>query len=111
MVIIMRLRSLNGNINKPQRDSAPKLHQLFNKNNAPFEIPTARELILEKVTWYKWFSIEYSDICGGIDAESQELCNLINVDWNDLDVSVIDKYMEDKQTKCTNPLSFVDFRQ
>ena len=49
MVILMILKSLNGDnlINKPQRDSAPELHQLFNQDAAPFKIPTARELILE----------------------------------------------------------------
>ena len=113
MVKIMRLRSLNGNsfINKPQRDSAPKLHKLFN-NNAPFEIPTAREKKKKKVTWYKWFSIEHADIVGGIDAESQELCDLINVDWNDLDVSVIDEFLNHKQERCMNGdrLTFKDFK-
>ena len=115
MVKIMTLRSLNGDryINKPQRDSAPKLHQIFNKNSAPFQIPTARELIIEKLTWYKWFAKEY-DFCGGFDEdkESQELCKLINVDWNDLDVSVIDEFLANKQTRCINGgrLTFNDFK-
>lgn len=95
MVKIMRLRSLNGNsyIKKPQRDSAHKLHQLFNNNNAPFRIPTARELILEDLQYYKWCSIEYADLCGGFgdSAEIQELCRLINVDWQDIDATAIDR--------------------
>lgn len=40
-------------INKPQRNSAQKLHKLFNQDSAPFQIPTARELIIEKLTWWK----------------------------------------------------------
>lgn len=97
----MRLRSLNGNsyINKPQRDSAPKLHQLFNNNNAPFRIPTARELILEDLQFNKWCSIEYAEICGDIgdSAEIQELCRLINVDWQDIDATAIDEKYFGKQ--------------
>ena len=113
----MKLRNLNGNsyINKPQKDSAPKLHQLFNKNSAPFEIPTARELILEKVTWNRWFIKEYGKDFGVTfdeDAESQELCKLINVDWNDLDVSIIDEFLDNKASRTLNGniLSFKDFK-
>jgi hypothetical protein len=108
--------SINGYIKKPQRDSAPKLHQLFNKDSAPFQIPTARELIIEKLTWFKWFAKEYGDteICVPFDedSESQELCKLINVDWQDLDVSVIDEYLANKQQRCLNGerLTFKDFK-
>ena len=114
MVVITMLRSLNGYINKAPRDSAPKLHKLFN-NNAPFRIPTARELILEKLTWFKWFDKEYSkDMVVGFDedAEMQELCKLINVDWQDLDVSVIDDFLANKQQRCLNGemLTFKDFK-
>ena len=115
MVVIMTLRSLNGN-DKPQRDSAPKLHQLFNQNSAPFELPTARELILEKLTWYKWFESEHEDYMNGVkfneDKEIQELCKLINVNWNDLDVSVIDEYLADKTTRHIDGgrLTFKDFK-
>lgn len=114
----MRLRSLNGVVMncKPHMDSAPKLHKLFDKDSAPFQIPTARELILEKLTWNKWFAKEFadSDICVpfGKDKESQELCKLINVDWNDLDISVIDEFLDNKATRCFNGdrLTFKDFK-
>ena len=116
MVIVMRLNHISISkedlMHKPQMDSAPKLHKLFNKDSAPFELPSARDIILERLTWNKWFTIELKDICVPFseDAESQELCRLINVDWEDLDVSVIDKYLEDKKTKCVHPLTFRDFR-
>ena len=105
MVMIMRLKSLNGDnlINKPTRNSAPELHQLFNQDSAPFKIPTARELILEDLQFNKWCSIEYADLCGDIgdSAEIQELCSLINVDWQDIDASVIDaKYLDKKKNNC-----------
>lgn len=107
-------QSINDYISKPQRDSAPKLHQLFNKNSAPFEIPTARELIIEKLTWYKWFEKEYHEdvMPFSEDKESQELCKLINIDWNDLDVTVIDEYLDNKQTRILNGerLTFKDFK-
>jgi len=113
MVIIMMSRSLNG-LDKPQRDSAPKLHKLFNQNSAPFEIPTARQLIIEKLTWYKWFEKEYQDLCYPFsqDKECQELCKLINIDWQDLDVSVIDEFLNNKTTRCLNGerLTFKDFK-
>lgn len=118
MVIVMKLNHLEINkedlMHKPQRNSAPKLHQLFNQDAAPFEIPTARELIIQKLTWFKWFEKEYNDLCVPFseDAESQELCNLINVDWNDLDVSVIDEFLANKQQRCLNGerLTFKDFK-
>ena len=101
-------------MHKSQRDSAPLLHKLYDNDSAPFEIPTARELIIEKLTWWKWFEKEYNDLCVPFseDAESQELCNLINVDWQDLDVSVIDEYLANKQTRCLNGgrLTFKDFK-
>ena len=50
MVIIMQSKNINhcihDYINKPQRNSAQKLHKLFNQDSAPFQIPTARELII-----------------------------------------------------------------
>lgn len=120
MVIVMQLNLSNGIvtdfIKKPQKQSAPKLHHLFNNDSAPFQIPTARELIIEKLTWYKWFEKEHADFLKGYkfneDKESQELCKLINVDWQDLDVSVIDEYLDNKQERCVtgNILSFKDFK-
>ena len=118
MVRVMQSKNINHHINdyihKPQRQSAPKLHKLFNQDLLPFEIPTAREIIIEKLTWWKWFEKEYNDLCVPFseDAESQELCNLINVDWQDLDVSVIDEYLANKQTRCLNGgrLTFKDFK-
>lgn len=98
---------------KTQRDSAPKLQRLYNKD-APVTIPTARELIIEKLTWFKWFEKEYQDLCVPFseDSENQELCKLINVDWQDLDVSVIDEFLANKQQRCLNGemLSFKDFK-
>ena len=106
-------QAINDYIHKPQRDSAPKLHQLFN-NNSQVEIPSAYDIILERLTWNKWFTIELKDLCVPFseDKESQELCKLINVDWNDLDVSVIDEYLANKQTRIINGerLTFKDFR-
>lgn len=105
MVIVMRLNHLSGDIkdfiHKPQRESAHKLHKLFDKNSAPFKIPTARELILESLQFDKWCSIEYAELCGDIgdSAEIQELCKLINVDWQDIDASVIDAKYLSKQKK------------
>ena len=102
MVIIMQLKNLCGDvgdfISKTRMDSAPKLHQLFNQDSAPFKIPTARELILEQLQFNKWCSIEYADLYSGIDedAEMQELCKLINVDWQDIDATVIDARLNDK---------------
>ena len=65
MVIIMQSKNINhcihDYINKPQRNSAQKLHKLFNQYSAPFQSPTARELIIEKLTWWKWFEKEYQD--------------------------------------------------
>lgn len=94
--------------------TAPKLHKLFNKNSAPVEIPTAKELIIEKLTWWKWFEKEYEDICIPFseDAESQELCKLINVDWQDLDVSIIDEFLANKKERSWDGerLTFKDFR-
>jgi len=114
MVKIMKLKNLNQYIHETQRQTAPKLHQLFNKDSAPFEIPTAKELIIEKLTWSKWFEKEYEDICIPFseDAESQELCKLANVDWQDLDVSVIDEFLENKRKRTLNGdrLTFKDFR-
>ena len=113
MVIIMQSKNINQYIHETQRQTAPKLHQLFNKDAAPFELPTAKELIIEKLTWFKWFEKEY-DFCDGFsdDAEMQELCKLINVDWQDLDVSVIDEYLANKQQRCLNGerLTFKDFK-
>lgn len=114
MVRIMQLKNTNQYINKTTIDSAPKLHQLFNKDSAPFEMPTARDIILERLTWNKWFSIELKDIAPTFDedAESQELCKLINVDWQDLDVSVIDEFLANKQSRVmqSKRLTFKDFR-
>lgn len=103
-------------MHKSQRDSAPLLHKLYDNDSAPFEIPTARELIIEKLTWFKWFEIEHEDFLHGVkfseDAESQELCKLANVDWQDLDVSVIDEYFANKSERRLNGgiLTFKDFR-
>lgn len=120
MVIIMLSKNSNGIltdfIQKPQKQSAPKLHQLFNNDSAPFQIPTARELIIEKLTWYKWFEKEHADFLNGAkiseDKESQELCKLINIDFEDLDISVIDEYLDNKQERCVagKILSFKDFK-
>ena len=112
MVIIMDI-SKEDLIHKPQRDSAPKLQRLYN-DSTPFQIPTARELIIEKLTWFKWFEKEYQDLCVPFseDAESQELCKLINIDWQDLDVSVIDEFLDHKHERCLNGemLTFKDFK-
>ena len=106
--------SINDYIKNPQRDSAPKLHQLFNKNSAPFEIPSAYDIILEKLTWFKWFEKEYKEdvVPFSEDKELQELCNLINIDWQDLDVSIIDDFLANKQQRCFDGemLTFKDFR-
>ncbi len=117
MVIIMQSKNINhcihDYISKPQRQSAPKLQKLFNKDAAQIQIPTARELIIEKLTWWKWFEKEYQDLCAfSEDAESQELCKLINIDWQDLDVSVIDEFLANKQERCLNGemLTFKDFK-
>lgn len=118
MVIIMQSKNINhcihDYINKPQRNSAQKLHKLFNQDSAPFQIPTARELIIEKLTWWKWFEKEYQDLCIPFseDAESKELCKLINIDWQDLDVSIIDEFLNHKQEQCLNGgrLTFKDFK-
>jgi len=118
MVIIMQSKNINHAINqyinKPQRQSAPTLQKLFNQDSAQFQIPTARELIIEKLTWYKWFEKEYQDLCIPFseDKECQELCNLINIDWQDLDVSIIDEFLNHKQERCLNGgrLTFKDFK-
>ena len=114
MVKIMQLKNLNQYIHETQIQTAPTLHKLFNKKSAPFEIPTAKELIIEKLTWFKWFEKEYEDICIPFseDAECQELCKLINVDWQDLDISVIDEFLDNKQKRIANGdrLTFIDFR-
>ena len=94
-------------------ESAPKLHQLFNQDSASIELPTAQELIKEKLTWNKWFEKEYEDLATPHceDAESMELCKLINVEWEDLDCSVIDKYLDDKANMYfPERLTFKDFR-
>lgn len=84
-------------ISKTRMDSAPKLHCLFNQNSAPFKIPTARELILEDLQFYKWYALEYETFADiGDGSEIQELCKLINVDWQDIDASVIDERLNDK---------------
>lgn len=59
----MKLKHINQYIHKSKRDLAPKFHQLFNQNSPPFQIPTAKELILEKLIWFKWFEKEYNDLC------------------------------------------------
>lgn len=103
-------------MHKPRLDSLPTLHRLFNKDSAPFEIPTPRELIIQRLTWFKWFEKEFadSDLCVPFneDKESQELCKLINVDWQDLDISVIDEFLANKQERCLNGerLTFKDFK-
>lgn len=116
MVMIMKLKSINGNnlINKPTRHSAPELHKLFNKYSASFEIPTARELIIKQLTWWKWIEKYYTSMATPFseDAESQELCNLINIDWDDLDETIIDKHLEYKRQNniVGKPLTFKDFK-
>lgn len=113
MVVIMQLKNTNQYIHEVKRESAPKLHQLFNQD-ASFEMPTARDIILERLTWNKWFAKELKDIAPQFDedAESQELCKLINVDWQDLDISVIDEFLANKQKRIMNGkrLTFKDFR-
>lgn len=110
----MQSKNTNHYIHKTQIESAPKLQRLYDNDSAPFEIPTARELIIEKLTWNKWFAKEYADLSIPFseDFESQELCKLINVDWQDLDVSVIDEFLANKQDRClnNNRLTFKDFR-
>ena len=102
MVIVMQSKNINhcihDYIHKPRRDSAQSLHRFYNKNASPVRIPTASELILERLQFAKWCSIEY-DFCGGIDedVELQELCQAINIDWNDIDASVIDEKWNRKQ--------------
>lgn len=87
---------------------------MYDKDSTPFEIPTARELIIERLTRNKWFEKEYTDLSVPFseDFESQELCKLINVDWQDLDVSVIDEFLANKQDRCITGeiLTFKDFR-
>ena len=120
MVMIMKLENIKviDYIKKPQRDSTPKLHKLFNQDSAPFPLPTAKELIIEKLTWFKWFDTKYPDISISFteDEESQELCNLIGIDWDDLDISIIDKHFAKKQESFHNQqvmdrkLHFKDFK-
>ena len=113
MVKVMILKNTNQYISKTNRLSAPKLHKLFN-NSQCVEIPTARDIILEHLTWRKWFKIELKDLELSFDddAECQELCKLINIDWQDLDISVIDEYLANKQTRILNGerLTFKDFK-
>ena len=112
MVIVMKLKSMNQYMNKQKMDSAPELHKLFNQDSAPFKLPTPRELIKEKLTWRKWFEKELKDMITPHDEDDEtlELCELIGISWNDLDISVIDTYMEDKKTKgVSRTLTFKDF--
>lgn len=114
MVRVMKSKSINHFIHETQRDSAPKLHKLYDKNSAPFEIPTARDIIIQRLTWDKWFAKEFEDIAPQYDeyAEFQELCKLANVDWNDLDISIIDEFLANKKQRILQGerLTFKDFR-
>lgn len=110
----MVMKSKNMCINKPQIESTRTLHNLYDKNSAPFKIPSAYDLILEKLTWSKWFAKEYDRLAVPIDEdiEMQEYCKLINVDWQDLDVSVIDDFLANKQKRYIDGerLTFKDFK-
>ena len=74
MVIVMK--SKNMCINKPQIESTRMLHKLYDKDSAPFDIPSAYDLILEKLTWWKWFEKEYDRLAVPFDEDSeiQEYC-------------------------------------
>ena len=112
MVIVMK--SKNMCLNKPQIESARTLHKLYDKDSSPFDIPSAYDLILEKLTWCKWFEKEYDRIAVPFDEDEtmQEYCKLINVDWQDIDVSVIDDYLANKQQRHLqgNRLTFKDYK-
>ena len=100
-MIVMQSKNTNHTINayihKPRVDSAPKLQSLFNKNASPIKIPTARELILERLQFYKWSALEYEMFAGiDEDVELQELMKAINIDWNDIDASVVDEVWKNK---------------
>lgn len=113
MVIVMQSMNTIHYVHKPHGVST-KTSRLYDKDSTPFEIPTARELIIERLTRNKWFEKEYTDLSVPFseDFESQELCKLINVDWQDLDVSVIDEFLANKQDRCIigERLTFKDFR-
>ena len=73
-------------INKPTRDSARILHLLYDKS-APFEIPGAKDLILQIIQLDKWFFDLYEDADesdGTPSDETLEYCELIGVDYEDV---------------------------
>lgn len=74
-------------INKPTRDSARRLHRLYD-NSAPFEIPTAKELMLKRIQLDKWFYNEFKDLDeydGTPSDETLEYCELLGVNYEDVE--------------------------
>ena len=73
-------------INKPTRDSARTLHNLYD-NSAPFEIPGAKELMLHRIQLDKWFYNKFKDIDefdGTPCDETLEYCKLLDVNYEDV---------------------------
>lgn len=96
MVIMMHINKQDL-LHKPRLDSAPTLHRLFDKDSAPIKIPSAYDLILERLQFYKWSALEYELFCDiENDVELQELMKAINIDWNDIDTSVVDEVWKNK---------------
>lgn len=88
MVMLMRSKNLpiKDYINKAQRDSAPMLHKLYDKS-AQIEIPTAKELMMERIQLDKWFFNELKDLdeFDGKPLDSTlEYCELLGIKYEDV---------------------------
>lgn len=87
MVMLIKSKNLpiKDYIKHPQRDSAPMLHKLYNKS-AQIEIPTAKELILERIQLDKWFSKEFYDVFEDDTPsdETLEYCELLGINYEDV---------------------------
>ena len=88
MVMLMKSKNINikNYINKAQKDSAPLLHKLYNKS-AKIEIPTAQELMMERIQLDKWFLYEFENGCEDdppFDDEILEYCELLGIKYEDV---------------------------
>lgn len=79
-------------MHKAKRESAPKLHKLYN-NSAPFKIPTAKELMMQFIQLDKSLFNELKEVYqddGIISDETLEYCKLLDVNYEDVEPLHVD---------------------
>ena len=88
MVIIMKLNhvSMNNYLTKPSKDTARELHKLYASDSV--NVPTAEQIVMNHLKSEKYFREHLKGLCEFDDEKTMELCNLIGVDFEDVEPKI-----------------------